>query len=146
MNAHLDRTIETRDGDDKSEARFTPPRVECPHPERWTSEDIEATENEVIEGVYGLVRMLQPAYVVETGTHRGFMAASIGRALQANGHGRLDTVEIEPALYADENRPDVRAPRLSWKPTLGWALLLGAAGFTAIVHIDRLSKFLYFQF
>ena len=50
-----------------TEARFTSPSELCPHPERWTSRDIEATENEVLELVHGLIRALQPDLVLETG-------------------------------------------------------------------------------
>jgi predicted O-methyltransferase YrrM len=82
-----------------NERDLTAPRADCEHPEYWTAEDEFATENEVIEGVAGLIRMLQPIYVIETGTHRGFMAEAIGHALLQNGHGHLDTIEIEPALY-----------------------------------------------
>jgi predicted O-methyltransferase YrrM len=83
------------------ESQFTQPRDECPHPEYWTAHDDGATENEVIEGVHGLIRLLQPEYVIETGTHRGFMAQAIGRALRMNGHGVLDTIEIDQK-YLDE--------------------------------------------
>jgi predicted O-methyltransferase YrrM len=80
----------------QSEARFTRPRPECPSPEFWTSADEQATENEVLDGLYGLVRLLQPEYVVETGTHHGRASEQIGEALLKNGHGRLDTIELDP--------------------------------------------------
>ena len=83
------------------ESDFTAPRDECPHPEYWTCPDDQATELEVIEGIGGLIRLLQPDFVLETGTHRGFMAKSIGQALKANGHGRLVTVEIDQDLYLE---------------------------------------------
>ncbi len=94
-------TEATRHDEDKSEARFTKPRPDCPHPERWTSQDIEATEDQVIDGIAGLVRMLQPGLVLETGSHRGFATRAIGDALAANGHGRLVSVEIDPRLHAE---------------------------------------------
>lgn len=110
MSTAAERTAATRDDTDRRESRFTVPRPECPHPERWTSADIEATEDEVIIGVGGLVRLLQPEYVVETGTHRGFMAAAIGRALHDNGHGRLDTVEIDDDLRREAESRCVGLP------------------------------------
>ncbi len=84
--------------DPATEARFTEPRDECPNPGRWTSVDVDATENEVIAGVGGLVRLLQPEYVIETGTYKGHMAAAIAAALKDNGHGHLDTLEIKSEL------------------------------------------------
>ncbi|HEY9371531.1 class I SAM-dependent methyltransferase [Streptomyces sp.] len=48
------------------------------------------------ELVGAFVRALQPDYVVETGTCWGQTAEAIGRALKANGQGRLVTLEVEP--------------------------------------------------
>ena len=78
-----------------SEATWTAPRPDCPHPERWTATDPQSTELEVTELVGAFVRALQPDYVVETGTCLGQTAWMIGQALQANGRGRLDTIEYD---------------------------------------------------
>jgi len=78
------------------ESTFTRPHAECPHPEWWTASDDQSAEVEVVELVAALIRALQPDYVVETGTFVGQMACRIGAALAANGHGRLDTIEIDP--------------------------------------------------
>lgn len=77
------------------ESEFTRPRPDCPHPEYWTSADNDSTENEVLELVAGFIRGLQPEFVVETGTAFGYGALHIGRALKANGHGRLVTMEVD---------------------------------------------------
>lgn len=77
-----------------SEAKWTRPTPECPHPEHWTAPDAYATEDQVTALVAALVVALQPELVVETGTHTGTTALAIGRALAANGHGRLDTIEL----------------------------------------------------
>lgn len=69
----------------------------CPHPERWHSLDIMATEFEVSELVAGFVRALQPDYVIETGTASAQTTYLIGRALRKNGHGRLVSLDIDPA-------------------------------------------------
>ena len=53
------------------------------------------TECEVGEFLYGLVRMLRPNNIFETGTHVGISAAYMGQALKDNGKGLLTTVEIE---------------------------------------------------
>lgn len=79
------------------ESKWTQPRDDCPHPERWSSTDPQSTEIEVSELVSGFVRALQPDYVIETGTCIGQTAWIIGAALKENGHGRLDTLETDPA-------------------------------------------------
>ena len=85
-----------------SEATWTAPRPDCPHPDRWHATDPQSTELEVTELVGAFIRALEPDYVVETGTCIGQTAWMIGQALQANGHGRLDTLEYdaERCVYA----------------------------------------------
>lgn len=82
------------------ESEFTQPRPDCPHPERWHAYDDQSTEVEVIQLAAALVRALQPDVVLETGTHRGFMAEAIGMALHQNGQGTLITMEPDPELHA----------------------------------------------
>jgi predicted O-methyltransferase YrrM len=78
------------------ESRFSHPRDDCPHPERWTSTDDDSTEVEVSELVAGFVRALQPDFVIETGTAFGQTAQAIGEALQGNGQGICWTFETDP--------------------------------------------------
>lgn len=82
------------------ESSWTRPGTWCPHPERWHAVDAYSTELEVSALVAAFVRALQPDYVVETGTCVGVTARMIGLALQANGHGRLVTLETNPDLVA----------------------------------------------
>lgn len=77
-----------------SEAEWTQPSDRCPKPERWHATDPHSTEIEVSELVSGFVRALQPDYVVETGTCIGQTAYMIGLALQANGHGRCESLDV----------------------------------------------------
>lgn len=51
-------------------------------------------ECEVGEFLYGLVRMMKPDEVLETGTHKGISSSYIGLALKANNKGKLLTMEI----------------------------------------------------
>jgi len=81
----------------KREDEFTKPHPDCTNPGLWTAADAYSAELEITELVAAFVRALQPEYVVETGTCFGQTAEAIGKALQANGHGRLDTLEIDPA-------------------------------------------------
>lgn len=54
--------------------------------------------DEVGDLLYGLVRMVKPERVVETGAHVGDSAIRIAQALQANGHGHLYTCDTDPAM------------------------------------------------
>jgi predicted O-methyltransferase YrrM len=78
------------------ESRFTPATDLCPHPEHWLSTDDDSTECQVSEMVAGVIRGLQPRYVIETGSAWGQTAEAIGKALLRNGHGVLDTIEPDP--------------------------------------------------
>jgi predicted O-methyltransferase YrrM len=76
------------------ESKWTEPRGDCSHPEHWHSTDSESTELEVSELIGGFIRALQPEYVVETGSCVGMTSFVIGTALKMNGHGKLDTCEV----------------------------------------------------
>lgn len=65
----------------------------------FTSFNDAGIETEVGEFLYGMVRILKPEHVLETGTHVGVGAAYIGQALKDNKQGRLDTVEFNPANH-----------------------------------------------
>lgn len=52
-------------------------------------------EIEVGEFLYGLVRMMKPNNIFETGTHMGISSSYMAQALKDNGRGLLTTVEIE---------------------------------------------------
>lgn len=86
----------TGPGPAEPEDRWTGATKLCPHPERWTSTDDESTELEVTELIAGFVRALQPDYVIETGAAWGQTSEAIGKAMEANGQGRLDAIELDP--------------------------------------------------
>jgi predicted O-methyltransferase YrrM len=48
-------------------------------------------------GWYALVRALEPELVIETGTDKGLGAVVLADALLRNGHGRLMTIDVNPA-------------------------------------------------
>lgn len=105
------------------EDRFTPPSPWCETPEHWHSDDAQATEHEVTELVAAFARALQPELVVETGSNTGQTTEAIGRALAANGHGHLWSLEQDEALAAKaaercEGLPVtvVATDSLSWSP------------------------------
>lgn len=83
------------------ESRFTEPRFDCPHPERWHSRDADSTELEVTHLVRSFVGALRPDVVVETGTAWGQTAIAIGKALDEGGYGGvLHTIEPDPERCA----------------------------------------------
>jgi predicted O-methyltransferase YrrM len=77
----------------ETEDRFTKPTNFCPHPEYWHSPDSEATEIEVSQFIGSLVRVIQPEFVLETGTYHGHTAFEIAGALSKNGHGEVHSIE-----------------------------------------------------
>lgn len=79
----------------QGEARFTAPRPDCPHPERWHSDDEQATEHEVSDLVGAFVRAIKPRYCVETGSYSGQTTVAIARAMTLNGFGHLVSLEVD---------------------------------------------------
>lgn len=70
--------------------------------EQWTAPDEMASEYEVGDLLFGLVRMAKPRLVVETGTYQADTSRRIGHALIANGIGRLVTCDIlDRGAYVD---------------------------------------------
>lgn len=92
------------------EDEFTKAHSECLRPGLWTATDAQSTEIEVTELVGAFIRATQPEYVVETGTFHGNTALAIGEALVRNGHGHLDTIEI------DRDRARIAAKRCEHLP------------------------------
>lgn len=65
----------------------------------FTSFNDAGIECETGEFLYGLVRLLKPNHILETGTHWGIGASYLGMALKDNRRGLLDTVEFLPEIY-----------------------------------------------
>lgn len=85
-------------------------------------------EREVHELLRALVRVLKPRRVIETGTAEGSTAATILAALEENGAGHLDTIEVDCELHA---RAVVRlqdSPRVSLWPCRSSDFLRTRAG------------------
>lgn len=74
-----------------------PSLIELPEPtnSNYTMFNDGGVETAVGEFLYGLVRMMKPEYVFETGTHHGISSSYMGLALKDNGKGLLTTVEID---------------------------------------------------
>lgn len=74
----------------------------------YTAFNDAGLECETGEFMYGLLRILKPQNVLETGTHFGVGASYMGMALQDNGFGHLDTIEFLPEIHA------VAKKRIAW--------------------------------
>lgn len=59
------------------------------------------TEVEVSEFLYSLVKMIKPAFILETGTHIGVSSCFMGQALKENNKGYIMTFEIIPHHYTN---------------------------------------------
>lgn len=57
--------------------------------------DDGGVETEVGELLYGLIRVLQPENILETGTYTGISSLYMAQALKDNTHGHITTLEIE---------------------------------------------------
>jgi predicted O-methyltransferase YrrM len=70
----------------------------------WRARDFYASEVEVCEFLGGLVNLLKPELVVETGCYLGDATAEIGKALMKNGFGTLHTCDpyIDKATITTE--------------------------------------------
>jgi hypothetical protein len=96
----------------KLESRYTDPRPDCPHPERWHSDDWDSCETEISALLGALVGALRPDIVVETGSAFGQTSERIGTVLAAAGVGTLHAIEIDP------ERADITRKRCEGLPVV----------------------------
>lgn len=92
----------------------------------WTGKhylmfDDGGVELEVGEFLYGLVRVLKPNRILETGTYTGISAMYMAQGLKDNGFGTMDSLEIDLTHI-------VRATEL-WKR-------VGVDPFVRSLHVD----------
>jgi predicted O-methyltransferase YrrM len=65
----------------------------------WTAEDGNAAESEVLELLHGLIRVIKPRVVIETGTYMGNAAMSMAHAMKENNMPcSLDTCDTDEAF------------------------------------------------
>ena len=67
----------------------------CPEEkaELFSSFEQGSVELEVMDFLYGLVRLFKPKRIMETGTHYGISAVALGIACQQNGFGKVVSIE-----------------------------------------------------
>lgn len=73
----------------------------------YTAFNDGGVECEVGEFLYGMVRLLKPQHILETGTHMGISSSYMAQALKDNGRGLLTTLEIE--------KQHIRTSEWRWK-------------------------------
>lgn len=61
----------------------------------WSSPDATAAEYETQNLLFGLVRMLKPQVVIETGCHRGYTTTALRWAIKENGCGQFFTCDTD---------------------------------------------------
>src|SRR5262250_1709412 len=64
----------------------------------WTASDVWASEDEVYDFLYGLVRLFKPKVILETGTYKGGAAKAMALAAKENGIGHVISCDIDAAL------------------------------------------------
>lgn len=76
----------------RHESEFTQP----PGAERYRAFDAWAVELEVAEFLYGLVRVLKPLCLLESGAGKGYSTLALAAAVEANGVGEVIAFEPNP--------------------------------------------------
>ena len=71
-----------------------------PFPGKMEMFDAQSAEIEVLEFLKALVVTVKPDLILETGTFIGHSAIKMAEGLEANGFGRLITVEFDPEVFA----------------------------------------------
>ena len=69
--------------------------------DQWSAFNDGGIECETGEFLYGLIRLIKPDNVLETGTHKGIGGCYMAKALEDNNKGRLTTIEFLPELFAE---------------------------------------------
>jgi len=67
-----------------------------------------ASEMEVSDFMYSLIRLLKPGIVLETGCYTGVTTLRMARALKTNRYGRMATCDVRENLVAEINHASRR--------------------------------------
>jgi hypothetical protein len=81
----------------------------------WASMDADTSLGEL---AYAIARVLKPDVVVETGVARGITSAFVLAALEDNGHGRLESIDLPPPRMVEDELVSTAIPhslRARWK-------------------------------
>lgn len=75
-------------------------------------------ECEVGEFLFGMVRVLKPQNICETGTHLGVSSSYLASALRANGFGKLTTIEYTKEFIQKSQELWIRLGLSDWIDTV----------------------------
>jgi predicted O-methyltransferase YrrM len=71
----------------------------------WTAPDEMASENEVGDFLYGVVRLLKPRIILETGYYRGASTRRLAEGIVANGHGGwVQSCDTDASIFNGKDR------------------------------------------
>jgi len=110
------------------QSEWIPPTPECAHPERWQMLDPQSAEMEVLDLLESLMKAVKPELIVETGTFIGHSAIRMARALQANGFGKIITIEYDPVVF-EKARQQIEASGMA-----RWIEYRNASSLDTIIH------------
>ena len=114
----------------------------------YTAQHKYAAEDEIGDFIASLTLLIKPRRALELGTLFGHTAEKIGKAMQQNGLGHLDTIEIDPerAEQARERLAGLpvtvhTANWHSWRPDDGteYDLAFFDGGLRATRHLEYLK-------
>jgi len=72
--------------------------------DQWSAFNDGGIECETGEFLYGLIRLIKPENVLETGTHKGVGGCYMAKALEDNDKGHLTTIEFLPELFMEASK------------------------------------------
>lgn len=84
----------------------------------WQARDEQGAEQETSEFMYGLIRLIKPAVVVETGSYLGDTTIAIAKALRENNHGKLYSCDVDGSYVKEVNEWLVREGLQDWGQVL----------------------------
>lgn len=65
------------------------------HAEAYTAPAPQAAEDEVADFLHGVIRLVHPDNVLETGTYLADTTVKLAQAVAVNGHGMVTSVEVD---------------------------------------------------
>jgi predicted O-methyltransferase YrrM len=68
--------------------------------ELWTARDEQSSEDELQDFLYGLIRLIKPNFIVETGAYLGDATIAMARALRDNKYGTILACETDEKRVA----------------------------------------------
>mgnify|MGYP007071592533 CR=1 FL=1 len=134
--------------------------VEEPSDSRYRMWNTGSVECEVGEFFFGLVRMIKPEHILETGTYKGWSTAYMAKAIKENrktenpvDKGNIETLEIEDQhinsskdlwqkLGLQEIITSYKIPSLDFQPTVQYDLIFLDS--EPYLRFDELIKFFPF--